>query len=332
MPCPECRKEFRIPENGFYGLQHNFFIDKLVEIRKMQNPSVVDRTLCDLCSEDGDNGSASAIPSAEVVCADCHVKLCHECCRHHRKSKLSKHHKIIDLEGHMMKEDYMETVLPTFCYQHDGKALEIYCSTCQEVVCAICFIEFHKTHDGSHINNIVHDFREKIQKNTEHFHKYVTDLDEEINIAQKVMDAYIRKTEDVEVEINAAREELKQLVSKHSEPLLLQLKLLKHKWLKAFEIRKDEIKTLIASLGSFETYCKQISTMGSARDICGAVRNLNKRSEELIDMYKSTKESGTEPRDISLKRAAIGNSEDDNIIGKIEGRLTYMYCHSICSK
>lgn len=58
MPCPLCRKQFTIPENGFSGLQKNFFMDRLVEIRKMLNPSV-DRTLCDLCSGDSDPEGAT---------------------------------------------------------------------------------------------------------------------------------------------------------------------------------------------------------------------------------------------------------------------------------
>ena len=34
VPCPMCRKEFQIPSDGLYGLQHRFFVQQLVDFRK----------------------------------------------------------------------------------------------------------------------------------------------------------------------------------------------------------------------------------------------------------------------------------------------------------
>jgi len=35
MPCPLCRKEFTIPDDGLSGIQKNFFMEKLLHARKL---------------------------------------------------------------------------------------------------------------------------------------------------------------------------------------------------------------------------------------------------------------------------------------------------------
>ena len=49
MPCPICRRQFKIPEEGFCGLPNNFFIAKLIEVANVSNPSESSRTFCDAC-------------------------------------------------------------------------------------------------------------------------------------------------------------------------------------------------------------------------------------------------------------------------------------------
>src|SRR6218665_3766031 len=53
MSCPLCRDEFLIPENGLKGLQKNFFMSNLIEMRLIANP--VDRNkVCEVCHDSGE--------------------------------------------------------------------------------------------------------------------------------------------------------------------------------------------------------------------------------------------------------------------------------------
>jgi len=55
MACPLCRKEFTIPDDGFSGIQKNFFMVKLVSARKLS--AVEEVVICDVCSSDEDRPS-----------------------------------------------------------------------------------------------------------------------------------------------------------------------------------------------------------------------------------------------------------------------------------
>ena len=49
VPCPMCRKEFEIPDDGLEGLQHHFFVQRLVDVRKVESSAEIDEVLCEVC-------------------------------------------------------------------------------------------------------------------------------------------------------------------------------------------------------------------------------------------------------------------------------------------
>lgn len=103
----------------------------------------------------------------------------------------------------------------------------------------------------------------------------------------------------------------------------MQLQSLKQGHLKEAEIQKEDIETLLASLESYKTYCKQITTMGSSRDICESVNSLTKRAKELKNMYCATETIEMCVKDVSLRRTDnFRQSDDTNIIGEIEGKTS----------
>jgi len=74
VPCPLCRKEFRIPTEGLTGLLNNFNAESLVDARKTSS-YVVAQVPCEVCSaEYGDD--VHNVPVATVYCVDCSERLC----------------------------------------------------------------------------------------------------------------------------------------------------------------------------------------------------------------------------------------------------------------
>src|SRR6218665_465008 len=187
MPCPVCRKEFTVPETGFGGLQKNFFMDKLTEIKNILQPASA-LNLCDACREDNESLAEADIPSAEMYCIECHQRLCVECYKHHRRNKLTKNHKLVATQDQndFESEDMQKLSKTVSCEKHLNYLLEIYCSSCLEVVCAICFVDNRQQHVESDINKIAKDFREESQLNLDELSSFLPQLKEE----EKKLDKY----------------------------------------------------------------------------------------------------------------------------------------------
>jgi len=75
MPCPLCRKEFTILDDGLSGMQKNFFMEKLLYVRKLSVGEEASHVLCDVCSND--NSNADETPKrATMYCVQCQQNYC----------------------------------------------------------------------------------------------------------------------------------------------------------------------------------------------------------------------------------------------------------------
>src|SRR6218665_2254596 len=282
MPCPVCRKVFTVPDTGFGGLQKNFFMDKLTEIKNIMQPSSA-QNLCDACREDNASHVETDIPSADMYCIECHQRLCGECYKHHRKNKFTKNHKFIATGGEYSfeSEDIQETLKTDSCEVHINSLLEIFCCSCQAVVCAICFVENHKSHDAFDINKVAADFRKEIEINVSELSSFLPQLREE----EKELDSY--KTElklcadDIQTKVSKTRQELKELVDKDADSILLELESVIQRNLKKCEFNKENIDTLLVCFESYKAYCLKLTAVGSASDICREKSALDIRTAEL---------------------------------------------------
>src|SRR6218665_3646129 len=94
MPCPICRRLFKIPPEGFSGLPKHFFIERLLQVSKVTDTSKETKSVCRLCMEECNEQEGRVTPTATTYCVECKYKLCEECCSEHRKFKATKHHKL----------------------------------------------------------------------------------------------------------------------------------------------------------------------------------------------------------------------------------------------
>lgn len=95
LTCPTCRTPHSLTEVGIEGLKDNFFIssmaDMLKTVKEIRNDDKASTALmCDTCDFD-DQQPASA------RCLDCTDFLCSECSTWHRRTKLTRSHKIVSL-------------------------------------------------------------------------------------------------------------------------------------------------------------------------------------------------------------------------------------------
>jgi len=171
MPCPICRQQFKIPSAGFRGLPKNFFVDRLIGLRaaNVSDPMVIGKVLhvCSECVEENMEREGKETPTADAYCIKCKLKLCEGCWSKHRKFKLTRNHKLIPVNEYESATSEKSNLSPGVCDLHPQELLDVYCTDCRTVVCAVCFIDDHNNHKGGGVDTLVHDFRKQIESNTE---------------------------------------------------------------------------------------------------------------------------------------------------------------------
>ncbi|XP_052083278.1 E3 ubiquitin-protein ligase TRIM22-like [Mytilus californianus] len=81
-----------------------------------------------------------ATKDAKRWCSNCKEGLCEDCEKVHRKSKISRKHKVISIEDYRKIENVS---ISQVCEQH-GENLEWFCKTHDEVLCMVCVPSEHK--------------------------------------------------------------------------------------------------------------------------------------------------------------------------------------------
>src|SRR6218665_412446 len=159
LPCPLCRKDFTIPEDGMNGVQKNFFMENLMEFKTtLQIGSAI---ICDMCNVRNE-GLTGDIPTATMRCLECQDNYCDSCVKVHQFQKLIRNHQFVKIGSEAASK--MKRPLATiFCSKHTQKLLDYYCSDCKKIVCVSCFVESHASHKCKDVTSIDEEFRQTIQ-------------------------------------------------------------------------------------------------------------------------------------------------------------------------
>ena len=140
ISCPECRQNFRIPEDGdLNALPTNFRINSLLDVLAIKecNMSGVKCGNCDKRS----GGSSS-------YCFQCCSFWCDECISSHNFIKVYKEHYVLALKDFQDRD--FENILkrPAFCQQkhHEREELKFFCTDCKVAICNSCVATIHEGH------------------------------------------------------------------------------------------------------------------------------------------------------------------------------------------
>ncbi|CAC5389736.1 unnamed protein product [Mytilus coruscus] len=161
-------------------------------------------------------------------CVNCDLILCEGCkIKIHTKIKKTEVHKVLDLKEfsnlgasetirHLDLKDIQ-------CSIHNAEQCIIYCEDCKVLLCAVCLLESHRTHNLTKIDEVyyrnVKELQELDKKNHQELHFY-DDLVKELKQIKSVEnDQYT----EIKQRILKKESELKDIITKQRENLITEL-------------------------------------------------------------------------------------------------------------
>jgi len=312
MPCPLCRKEFTIPDDGLSGMQKNFFMEKLLHARKLLAGEEASRVLCDVCIE------ASASKPATMYCVQCQQNYCEQCSWSHARMKQSAGHVQVEIGKQLKKED-IALKLPATCNIHKGKEIEVFCQECKLAICMMCFIKSHKTHDCSDIEEVSVDLRRQTKTDTDKVTELLKKTGEVLPRFEKEKNDLIKHLAGIEDEINTTADKLIAAIQRDRVKLLSEVESIRLKRVKQLETVKQEVEQHMAALESFKRYSETLLSSGTACDVTRSANSLHDRAHELM-MYDviGHVDSSLPPVNVSfLSSSSAFDGDTGNFIGSV---------------
>ncbi|XP_038053708.1 E3 ubiquitin-protein ligase TRIM71-like, partial [Patiria miniata] len=159
LTCPLCRCETMLKGSGVADLPNNFAFSALVEEVTMQEKLLEGQgseIKCQACDEEN---------QAISRCMDCDHFLCQECQKAHERMTLMKSHKIYTLaqrrSGEIVYKTKLRDEVPK-CGKHPDQNLNVYCNTCQQVICKTCSVCDHAKHSLTGLPEAVEKCKQKV--------------------------------------------------------------------------------------------------------------------------------------------------------------------------
>ena len=310
VPCPVCRKEFEIPDDG-HGFPHHFFIQQLVDFRKALSSEGSNEVSCEICVQESDEG-LNKIPPATTYCVDCNQKLCDQCSRPHRWMKGGAHQ--VKALGAEVEQELIQ-LRASSCDKHKDEQVKLYCHDCKENICLMCSAVKHRNHNSGEIHEVSEDFRLRITEDGKQIQSAIIAVHEQSGQTKQVASEFCSKVKEMKNKVLATGEEVKRAVDRQINDVLMQLQLVMSKSAKQAENVQETYQLALVSLESFHTYSRELLDRGRPSDITRAACELHDRATELLDNDLTAVKYC--PPHVTFTPADVTQVEHLDLIGKV---------------
>jgi len=280
LPCPLCRKEFTIPDDGLSGMQKNFFMEKLLHARKLSAGQEAQHIIpCDACSSDEASASETA-KLASMYCVQCQQNFCEQCSLCHGKIKSCSSHTQVDIGKESVSAKLISKISPAMCEQHKNEEIKVFCQECKVAICMMCYITSHSSHRCSDIKEVSDNLRSMVVKVTDFLKK----TGELLPRLEKEKNDVIKHLAGIEDEINTTADKLIAAIQRDKVKLLSEVGSIKLKRVKQVETVKQELEQHMTALDSFKRYSETLLSSGTACDVTRSANSLHDRADELMKL------------------------------------------------
>ena len=284
LRCPTCRQSTLLPlATGVSDLQPAFHIHHLFEIQdaleKVKEPQKV---MCGKCKK--------AKQVATSYCRDCGEFICAMCTSIHSNWDDFARHEVValeQLENKMNELDALKKVT-FYCSLHKGKELEIYCETCEELICHNCTVTKHCRPE--HKYSLMDDTFEQ------HKTEIVTALEpieKQVGIVNKALEELDQKSAEVDDQRGTAKTEIVRLfrqiydiLEARKADLVGQVDQLANQKLKNLAAQKDEVETVQTQLTSCLSFVRESLRTGSQGEVMKMKKTVMKQIKEMTNSFK----------------------------------------------
>jgi tripartite motif-containing protein 2/3/tripartite motif-containing protein 71 len=172
-----------------------------------------------------------------------------------------------------------------YCSLHEGKELELYCETCEELICHNCTIKKHKDHQYDLV--------------VDTFDAHKVEITESVNPIESQLSAVNKSLEEIDLrstELNNDRETNKATVQKQAQQfhdlierrkveLFSQIDQRTEMKLKNLAAQKEEVEVVQIQLVSCQSFVKESLRTGSKGEVMKVKKMIMKQVRKMMDNF-----------------------------------------------
>ena len=281
--CPKCRAENEVPEEGVGSYPVDVTLLPELEGAR-QEEEARQEEICGCCTS-GD--------VAVGYCTDCREYLC-EWCRDtaHKRNRVFLLHTLISLD------DGPVVPSPTgqehcYCHSHAEYKLEVYCWSCNIIVCSMCMLEHgHREHEFEFIKNMRDELMDKIKGSTENIVAKEKELKLKLSSVEALESVINSRRTQLESKITTAFDECVSTLQERKQKLLSEVECDHTQNSKVIWGVKNDLQALLLKVDSCKSFSLRYQKQGHLLSLTNQLLNcLDKIEETNIDVVQLLSDS-----------------------------------------
>ena len=295
LPCPQCRKVTPLPVGGVSDLQGAFYIHYLFDIQDaLKKVSSSEQTMCKTCKK----------REAVGFCRSCGF-VCAICKEHHQYWDNLKPHEITDLDT--LTGD-VTTLVPLlkktlFCCKHSEKEADLYCETCEELICRDCIVRVHRDHQYDLVTESFAKHEKVIVDSLKPVKEQIATLEGVVKLVDIRCAAVVEQKTAVVAEIHTVMAHLRQVLEARETELVSQAEQTAQQKLKSLAAQRDRFELRLGQLKSCHDFVEKSRHTCSQGEILGMKSPLVKQISELIGSFKPVTLTLAEQADVKFSHS-----------------------------
>ena len=219
--------------------------------------------------------------SQQNNCENCHKeqanRYCKQCSKFLCQTCVDKHNAWSDFSSHQILgvEDVASTASklvplkeqPTMECSSHGKPLEVYCDTCDKLICHLCTINHHRDHKCDAITDAFPRHQQQIVDSLEKVKKKLAAIITAVQVVETQEGGFFEQVGAVRREIEATVQQLMQLLQESERQLMRELDQVADAYNEKISARKKEADITIAQLKSCKEFAEEELRIGSQQEI-----------------------------------------------------------------
>ena len=173
-----------------------------------------------------------------------------------------------------------------YCQQHQNRELELFCETCEELICFQCTIQQHNGHKYNLIGEVFEKHKKEIISS-------LNPAEQQQTLARKALeelDVHCREITDqqaaLQAQIHKSSQQLHEIIDLRERELINKLNYITQEKLSKIAAQREEIETTLAQLGSCLDKVKENLITGSQGVVLRMKTTLVKQIDNITTAFR----------------------------------------------
>ena len=275
ISCPTCRHCTQLPQlTGADDLPTAFHINNLKEVYNlMTKVSGHQQVTCDNCTT----------TNATSYCKECAKFLCPKCIDVHKNWAPIADHKITSLdEVATSASKLLPEKHKIKCLTHD-KPLEIFCGTCEELICQGCIIYIHKDHDCDLVSDCYPKHCKKLERSLSFVSDKVTALTDLLSALTDRENEIREQGKKIKEEIHVMVEEMIDILHQSERELTREVDTVTGSKLQVLSEQKKSAEMRLSQLKDCQEFVEQSLEIGSPQQVVISTKQMMDRMSHMTE-------------------------------------------------